>query len=96
MSPRRVLGTEADQVLVSRRLVVRAKDVVFVKGVVEAHEGLAHVSAERGGDLTIVAPRGRAAELAELVTDLARELDGIAGEEQELSGAASPDPDRGR
>jgi len=64
--------------MISRRLVVRAKDVVFVKGVVEAHDGLAHVFAESGGDLTIVAAPGREAELAELVTDLARELGGIA------------------
>jgi hypothetical protein len=63
--------------LISRRLVVRAKDVVFVKGVVEAHDGLAHVFAEKGGDLTIVAAEGREEELDALVTDLARELDGI-------------------
>jgi hypothetical protein len=63
--------------LVERRLVVRAKDVVFVKGVVEAHDGLAHVFAEHGGDLTIAAPEDRAGELDELVDDLARELDGI-------------------
>lgn len=80
--------------LVFRRLVVRAKDVVFVKGIVEAHEGLAHVFAERGGDLTIAAPRGRSAELAELVMDLARELDGIAGEEEEAV-APAPRADRG-
>lgn len=65
--------------MVARRLVVRAKDVVFVKGVVEAHDGLAHVFAESGGDLTIAAAEGREAELVELVDDLARELGGIAG-----------------
>jgi hypothetical protein len=64
--------------LVSRRLVVRAQDVVFVKGVVEGHEGLAHVFAENGGDLTIAAAAGREAELDELVRDLASELGGIA------------------
>lgn len=65
--------------MVARRLVVRAKDVVFVKGVVEAHDGLAHVFAEHGGELDIVAVSGREAELEELVRDLAAELGGIDG-----------------
>ena len=63
--------------IVTRRLVVRAKDVAFLKGIVEAHEGLAQVFAEGGGDLTIAAPVGREAELDEIVRDLASELDGI-------------------
>ena len=63
--------------MITRRLVVRAKDVAFLKGVVEAHEGLAQVFAEGGGDLTIAAPAGREAELDELVRDLAVELGGI-------------------
>jgi hypothetical protein len=69
--------------MVSRRLVVRAKDVVFVKGVIEAHDGLAHVFAESGGDLTIAAAEGRREELDELVQDLARELDGILPADEE-------------
>jgi hypothetical protein len=64
--------------MISRRLVVRAKDVVFVKGIIEAHDGLAHVFAVSGGDLTIVAAPGREEELLELVADLAEELGGIA------------------
>jgi len=63
--------------MISRRLVVRAKDVAFLKGIVEAHEGLAQVFAEGGGDLTIASPVGREAELDELVRDLAEELGGI-------------------
>jgi hypothetical protein len=63
--------------MIARSLVVRAKDVVFVKGVIEAHDGLAHVFAESGGDLTIAAAVGREAELDELVNDLANELGGI-------------------
>jgi hypothetical protein len=66
--------------VISRRLVVRAKDVVFVKGVIEAHDGLAHVFAEHGGDLTIACAAGRLCELDELVHDLAAELGGIASE----------------
>jgi hypothetical protein len=63
--------------MVTRRLVVRAKDVAFLKGVVEAHEGLAQVFAEGGGDLTLAAPADREEELDELVRDLAAELGGI-------------------
>ena len=66
--------------MITRRLVVRAKDVAFLKGIVEAHEGLAQVFAEGGGDLTIAAPAGRDAELDELVRDLAAEFDGILPE----------------
>lgn len=65
--------------MVTRRLVVRAPDVVFVKGVVEAHDGLAQVFAEHGGDLTIASHASREAELDELVRDLAVELGGIVG-----------------
>jgi len=65
--------------LVARRLVVRAKDVAFLKGVVEAHEGLAVVFAESGGELTLASAADRETELNELVHDLARELEGIVG-----------------
>jgi hypothetical protein len=71
--------------MITRRLVVRAKDVAVLKGVVEAHEGLAQVFAEGGGDLTIAAPAGRDAELDELVRDLAAELGGIVPEEEASS-----------
>jgi hypothetical protein len=66
--------------MVWRRLVVRAKDVAFLKGIVEAHEGLAQVFAEKGGDLVLAAPSGREAALDELVRDLAAEFDGIVPE----------------
>ena len=68
--------------MITRRLIVRAKDVVFVKGVIEAHDGLAHVFAESGGDLTNAAAAGRDAELDELVRDLAEELGGIVGQDE--------------
>lgn len=57
-----------------RRLVVQPCDVVFVKGVVEASEGVAAMFAEHGGELEVVAPLDRAEELAELIEDLVREL----------------------
>ena len=60
--------------LLSRRVRVRAKDVVFVKGIFEASEGLGALFAERGGDLTLMAPRSRAREFEELLNDLVDEL----------------------
>ncbi len=78
--------------MIHRRLVVRAKDVVFVKGVIEAHDGLAHVFAESGGDLTIAAAAGRDAELDELVRDLAAELGGILRDEQRDAGTGEGAP----
>jgi hypothetical protein len=60
--------------MVTRRIVVRSKDVVFVKGIVEAREGLAQVYAERGGDLTLAAPEGRADELDRLIEDLVADV----------------------
>lgn len=70
---------KANEKMVARSLVVRACDVVLVKGIVEAHDGVAQVRAEHGGDLLLVAPASRARELDEIATDLARELGGILG-----------------
>jgi hypothetical protein len=60
--------------LVARRFSVDKEDVVFVKGVLEASEGLGALFAERGGELVIAAPESRAAELDEVLADLQREL----------------------
>ena len=54
----------------------------IVEDVVREHRrcvdnGLAHVFAESGGDLTLASAPDREAELDELAKDLARELDGI-------------------
>jgi hypothetical protein len=57
-----------------REVSVRPPDVVFVKGLVEASDGLCAVFAERGGDLFLCAPRGREAELDELCADLEAEV----------------------
>ncbi len=64
--------------MVTRAIVVRACDVVLLKGIVEAHDGIAQVFAERGGDLVLAAPVSRARELDELVRDLCAELGAIA------------------
>jgi hypothetical protein len=56
--------------LVERRVTVNARDVVFVKGICEASEGLCAMFAESGGDLVLAASRSRERELDELVRDL--------------------------
>jgi hypothetical protein len=66
-----------DSDLVVRRVRVRARDAVFVKGVLEASEGLAVLFAEQGGELALAAPRSREASLDEIVRDLVEELDGV-------------------
>jgi hypothetical protein len=60
--------------MVVRRIVMRARDVVFFKGIVEASDGLAAVFAEHGGDLVVASPVTRAAELDALLDDLCPEL----------------------
>jgi hypothetical protein len=54
--------------LVTRRLRVASAEVLLVKGLVEAWEGVASVFGEQGGDLTIAAPIDREAELDELMS----------------------------
>jgi hypothetical protein len=66
-----------DDDLVLHRLLVRNADVVFVKGIFEASDGLCCMFAEKGGDLLIAAPRGRDAELEELLRDLVSELGAV-------------------
>jgi hypothetical protein len=65
--------------LVVREVSVRAHDVVFIKGLVEASDGLAAVFAERGGELLLATPHGREAELDELLADLQAELGASIG-----------------
>jgi hypothetical protein len=60
--------------MVTRKVIVRTKDVVLLKGILEANEGLAQLFAERGGELILAAPEGRAAELDALIDDLCREI----------------------
>lgn len=72
------------------RLVVAPEHVVFVKGVVEASDGLACLFAERGGDLCIASPLDRAAELRELLVDLSAELGGTMGFDAEGAAPQAP------
>ncbi|HEX9298200.1 MAG TPA: DUF4911 domain-containing protein [Polyangiaceae bacterium] len=59
--------------LIFRRMLVPARQVVFVKGVIEASEGLAVVFAESGGDLTIATSPSQKEELDRILQDLERE-----------------------
>jgi hypothetical protein len=76
-------------------LRVRAPDVVFVKGIIEASEGVAILFAERGGDLTIAAPEGRGVELAELLEDIAVEVGGELGAAASVAAEALEKPAEG-
>ena len=66
-----------DAGLVVRKMSVKNGDVVFVKGIFEASEGLCAMFAEQGGELTIVAPCSRERELDAVLSELARELGAI-------------------
>ena len=76
--PQPLSVAEASVGLVAFDLTVRETDVVFVKSIVEASEGLAVLLAERGGEIRLASPCDRADELAELVDDLVTELRGYA------------------
>jgi hypothetical protein len=65
--------------MIVRKVLVRAEDVVYLKGVLDSQEGLAQVFAESGGDLVIAAPEGRAAELDALLDELIAEVGGMRG-----------------
>ena len=60
--------------LVGRRVTIAASDVVYVRGVLEASEGVAALFAEHGGDLLLAAPISKVRELDELLSDLRAEL----------------------
>lgn len=77
---------DASAGMLSRRLSVPAPHVVFVKGVIEASEGLAVVFAEHGGELTIAAPLEREADLVEILRDLAIEVGGTIHDEAPAAG----------
>lgn len=68
------------------RVRLREPDVVYVKSILEASEGIGAIFAEPrspsdgssrdGGTVVIAGPRSRAAELAELIADMKAELGG--------------------
>jgi len=71
----RNLAPSATSDVVLRRVRVAARDVVLIKGICEASEGLCAMFAERGGDLVLSASASRERELDELVEDLRKDFD---------------------
>lgn len=65
-----------DDDMFARRIRVHARDVVYVRGIFEASEGIGTLFAESGGDLTLACPRSQVQEFERLIDDLSRELDG--------------------
>jgi len=64
-----------DEALIVRRLRLAQSEIVYVKSIVQASEGLCGLLAERSDSLiTLVAPRDREAELDRLVDDLVSEV----------------------
>ena len=66
--------------LVARRVSVQARDVVYVKGIFEASEGLGALFSERGGELVIAAPCSRERELDQLLADLVEEIGAVVSD----------------
>ncbi len=64
--------------LVVRTFVVPAQQALLVKGLVEAHEGVASVFGERGGPLVLAAPADREAELDDICGSVAELLASVS------------------
>ncbi len=60
--------------MVERSASLSSPEVVFLKGILEAHEGIAQVYAEKGGALTICTTTEQARELDALLLSLTKEL----------------------
>jgi hypothetical protein len=56
--------------LIFRKVRVPPREVVFLKGVIEASEGVAAVFADAGGDLTIATLPSQRDELDRILQDL--------------------------
>jgi len=59
--------------LVTRRLRLADRDVVWLRSVLEGYDGLASLHGDRSGVVTLIAPAQRARELDALLDDLERE-----------------------
>ncbi len=71
--------------LTIRKLNVVAKDVVYVKAIIQASDGVCCVFSDGGGELLLAAAEDRAADLHRLADDLELEL--RTGLEAPLAGA---------
>ncbi len=75
--------------LIFRRMHVSPREVVFVKGVIEASEGVAVVFADSGGDLTIATSQSQKEELDRILQDLAAETGALLDQPQAAEAAPS-------
>jgi len=71
------IPTIDDDALAWRRIRVAQADVAFVRGVLEASEGLACMFAEKGGDLMLVSPASQVGTLDEVIEDLCVDVGAI-------------------
>lgn len=60
--------------LEARRVVLPKEQVVYVRGILEASDGVAILLAVSGGDITIVGSKSRRVELHQILDDLRAEL----------------------
>jgi uroporphyrinogen-III synthase len=79
--------------LVGRGFRVPAREVVFVKAVLDASDGLGAVFAERGGDLVVFTTESQVRELDRLLHDLVPEVGGVLTSSAAVIG---PEPSRDR
>jgi 8-oxo-dGTP pyrophosphatase MutT (NUDIX family) len=61
-----------------RRALVKPRDVVFLKGLLEASEGLAQLFAEEGGAITLATTASQAPALDALLDEVFEEIGAIA------------------
>lgn len=60
--------------LVVRALSVPARELTYVRGLLEAHEGLGFFVAKKGGDVLLVSSSSLAQQLEVFIRDLSQEL----------------------
>lgn len=65
---------DASRGLVVFQVLVHPREVVFLKSIIEASDGVASIFATSGGDLSIAAPAERVTELRRILDDLAVEI----------------------
>jgi cobalamin biosynthesis protein CbiG len=65
-----------------RRALLKPRDVVFLKGLLEAADGLAQLFAEEGGAVTIATTHSQAHDLDALLDEVFAELGAIVVDEK--------------
>lgn len=65
-----------------RRALVKPRDVVFLKGLLEAADGLAQLFAEEGGAVTIATTNSQAGDLDVLLDAVFAELGAVVVDEK--------------